>query len=221
MKNNPSLLQIEKISKAYKKQMIFQNLDLVIDKGEWIGVIGKNGSGKSTLTKILLGLETYSEGSIYLNGKSKDQFESRQWMQQIQLVAQYTQNILDPTKKIEQILREPLKCFQLADKAEQFLRIAQVLDECYLPKTLLAKRPRELSGGQYQRVCIALSLLVKPKLLICDEATANLDKINELRIIHLLKNQEEMSVLFISHNQKLIHDICDDIFYIEKHCTNN
>ena len=215
MNKTPSLLKIDKLSKAYKKQIVFQNLDLDINQGEWVGIVGKNGSGKSTLTKIILGLETYSEGGIYLNGQKQDQYESRQWVQQIQLVAQYTRNALDPTKKIEKILQEPLKQFRLADKSNQKLRINQVLDDCHLPKTLLTKRPRELSGGQYQRVCIALSLLVKPKLLICDEATASLDKINELRIINLLKKQQEMSVLFISHNKKLVNEFCDHIFFLE------
>ncbi|WP_086444673.1 ABC transporter ATP-binding protein [Candidatus Enterococcus lemimoniae] len=215
MNKNSSLLKIDKLSKTYKEQVIFQNLDLVINQGEWVGVIGKNGSGKSTLTKIILGLETYSEGEIYLNGQKQEQYELRQWMQNIQLVAQYTRNALDPTKKIEKILQEPLRKFRLVDKSNENLRIKQVLDDCHLPKSLLTKRPRELSGGQYQRVCIALSLLVKPKLLICDEATASLDKINELRIIHLLKKQQEMSVLFISHNKKLVNECCDNTFLLE------
>ncbi|OTN86331.1 hypothetical protein A5819_003165 [Enterococcus sp. 7E2_DIV0204] len=215
MNKNSSLLKIDKLSKTYKEQIIFQNLDLVINQGEWVGVIGKNGSGKSTLTKIILGLETYSEGEIYLNGQKQEQYELRQWMQNIQLVAQYTRNALDPTKKIEKILQEPLRKFRLVDKSNENLRIKQVLDDCHLPKSLLTKRPRELSGGQYQRVCIALSLLVKPKLLICDEATASLDKINELRIIHLLKKQQEMSVLFISHNKKLVNECCDNTFLLE------
>ncbi len=215
MNKNSSLLKIDKLSKTYKEQIIFQNLDLVINQGEWVGVIGKNGSGKSTLTKIILGLETYSEGEIYLNGQKQEQYELRQWMQNIQLVAQYTRNALDPTKKIEKILQEPLRKFRLVDKSNENLRIKQILDDCHLPKSLLTKRPRELSGGQYQRVCIALSLLVKPKLLICDEATASLDKINELRIIHLLKKQQEMSVLFISHNKKLVNECCDNTFLLE------
>ncbi|OJG69307.1 NAD+ synthetase [Enterococcus moraviensis] len=167
------------------------------------------------MTKIILGLETYSEGEIYLNGQKQEQYELRQWMQNIQLVAQYTRNALDPTQKIEKILQEPLRKFRLVDKSNENLRIKQVLDDCHLPKSLLIKRPRELSGGQYQRVCIALSLLVKPKLLICDEATASLDKINELRIIHLLKKQQEMSVLFISHNKKLVNECCDNTFWLE------
>ncbi|WP_348920344.1 ABC transporter ATP-binding protein [Enterococcus rotai] len=215
MNKNSSLLKIDKLSKTYKEQIVFQNLDLVINQGEWVGVIGKNGSGKSTLTKIILGLETYSEGEIYLNGQKQEQYELRQWMQNIQLVAQYTRNALDPTKKIEKILQEPLRKFRLVDKSNENLCIKQILDDCHLPKSLLTKRPRELSGGQYQRVCIALSLLVKPKLLICDEATASLDKINELRIIHLLKKQQEMSVLFISHNKKLVNECCDNTFLLE------
>lgn len=216
MNKNSSLLKIDKLSKTYKEQIVFQNLDLVINQGEWVGVIGKNGSGKSTLTKIILGLETYSEGEIYLNGQKQEQYELRQWMQNIQLVAQYTRNALDPTKKIEKILQEPLRKFRLVDKSNENLRIKKVLDDCHLPKSLLTKRPRELSGGQYQRVCIALSLLVKPKLLICDEATASLDKINELRIIHLLKKKQEMSVLFISHNKKLVNECCDNTFLLER-----
>ncbi|MBO0474853.1 ATP-binding cassette domain-containing protein [Enterococcus ureasiticus] len=214
MNKNTSLLKINKLSKTYNRQIIFQNLDLVINQGEWIGIIGKNGSGKSTLTKIILGLETYSEGEIYLNGQKQEHYELRQWMQNIQLVSQYTRNALDPTKTIEKILWEPLKNFRLVEKANQNLRIKQVLNDCYLPEKILSKRPRDLSGGQYQRVCIALALLVNPKLLICDEATANLDKINELKIIHLLKENQKMSVLFICHDKNLVNNYCDHIFFL-------
>lgn len=79
----------------------------------------------------------------------------------------------------------------------------------------IRKKANELSGGQYQRICLALSLLVKPKLLICDEATTGLDKINELRMIKILKKQQDMSVIFISHNKKLANNICDRSINIE------
>lgn len=216
MNGDTHILQVSKLTKAYRHQVIFRNLNLVINKGEWVGVIGDNGSGKSTLAKTIMGLEDGAEGYIYLGNRSKDHFSRNEWVQEVQLVTQYTRNALDPTKKIRELLLEPLRLFQLANKKEGLAKIGQMLESCSLSLDLLDQRPREISGGQYQRICIALALLVQPKLMICDEATASLDMINELRIIELLKRNTEMAVLFISHNQELVTRVCDRCIYMRK-----
>lgn len=215
MKENTSLLKISQLTKTYGNQLIFKNLDLLVDTGEWVGIVGENGAGKSTLVRILMGLEKYSNGQIYLEGRTMATFSKKEWVQQIQLVTQYTRRALDPTKTIKQLLFEPLKQFKLARKEEYLPKVESVLSRCNLSVDILAKRSLEISGGQYQRICIALALLVQPKLLICDEATSSLDKINELWIIKLLKEQENMAVLFISHNKKLLKEVCDHSIQLE------
>ncbi|MCR8962961.1 ATP-binding cassette domain-containing protein [Brevibacillus halotolerans] len=215
MKENTSLLKISQLTKTYGNQLIFKNLDLLVDTGEWVGIVGENGAGKSTFVRIITGFEKYSHGQIYLDGRTMATFSKKEWVQQIQLVTQYTRRALDPTKTIKQLLFEPLKQFQLARKEEYLPKVESVLSRCNLSVDILAKRSLEISGGQYQRICIALALLVQPKLLICDEATSSLDKINELWIIKLLKEQENMAVLFISHNKKLLKEVCDRSIQLE------
>ncbi|EIE3485026.1 ATP-binding cassette domain-containing protein, partial [Listeria monocytogenes] len=196
-------------------KLLFKELSFKVYKNEWISIEGKNGSGKSTLVKILAGLEKNVKGDIFFQEKSISKVSKEIWFLNIQLVTQYTRKALDPTKTVKQILLEPLNNFYLLDKNECMLKVVDILNKCYLPENILMKKPNEISGGQYQRICLALSLLVKPKLLICDEATTGLDKINELRMIKLLKTQKNMSVIFISHNKKLANNICDRSIHIE------
>lgn len=190
-------------------KLIFKDLSFQVKTGEWLGITGSNGVGKSTLVKALLGLEDYQAGEILFLGQNKDHFKPCQWYKELQLVTQYTRNALDPTKTIERLLREPLSFFFPEEKAIQRQQIQQVLEQCSLTSDILKKKPRQLSGGQYQRVCIALALLARPKLLICDEATASLDKITELKIIQLLKNNMNLTVIFISHQHQLVQSVCD------------
>lgn len=207
--NKLKLLTVAKLTKKVKHQLLFKNLDLVIHKNEWVGIEGANGTGKSTLVKIIMGLENYSSGEIYFEGRSMDHFSKDEWVQKIQLVTQYTRRALDPTKTIEQILLEPLKQFKLVARSGYMAELKLILKACHLSEEVLTKKPNQLSGGQYQRVCLGLALLVKPKLLICDEATASLDKINELKIIQYLKQQPNLAVLMISHNQKMLAEVCN------------
>ncbi|MBL1230606.1 ATP-binding cassette domain-containing protein [Enterococcus sp. BWB1-3] len=215
MNKTTHLLQVSNLTKKFNNQLLFKALDFVIDNNQWVGIEGENGMGKSTLVKMIMGLEHYSEGKIYFNGQTIAELTRQKWYQEIQLVPQYTRRSLDPTKTIKQILVEPLKRFKLVERGKYQLKIEELLDVCNLPAGLLDKRPGEISGGQYQRCCLVLALLVQPKLLICDEATAGLDKINELRMIQLIKKQKEMAVLFISHNKKLLTEVCDQRVHLK------
>ncbi|WP_207871968.1 hypothetical protein DOK78_002537 [Enterococcus sp. DIV2402] len=210
-----NLLEVKNLEKKYGNQLVIEDCNFQLNQRQWLGIVGKNGSGKSTLVKMIVGLEKCTKGVIYLEGKKQEDVSMKKWVQTIQLVAQYTRKSLDPSKTIEQILSEPLIQFQLCQKQQIKMTIEKILLDCDLSKKTLSKRPHELSGGQYQRICLAVALLVKPRILICDEATANLDKINEKRIINLLKKQKNMAVLFISHNSSLVKKTCDDVIYMK------
>ncbi len=172
-----------------------------------MGIIGENGSGKTTLAKIICGLEAVDEGLIFFEGKAQQCFSKKEWLKKVQLVTQYTRHALDPTKTIKQILFEPINQFGLAPYNDEERKIEKILSDCQLPKTILTKYPKKLSGGEYQRICVALALLVQPEVLICDEATANLDKMTEMRILKLLK-KKPMRVIFISHDHTLVKKYC-------------
>lgn len=215
MEKNTSFFRIENLEKKYGSHSIFKNLHLELKEGSWLGIVGRNGCGKSTLARIIVGLENYSVGKIYLNGELKQTFTKKEWLHEVQLITQYTRRALDPTKNIKQILLEPLQKFKSGNPIYWQESIEKILMECGLKTNILSKTPLQLSGGQYQRVCLAAGLLIKPKIFICDEATANLDLINERRIVSLLKKCSHMSVIFISHDLERMNEICDEIIYID------
>lgn len=205
---NETILQIEQLSKAYK-QTIFRHLSFQVAQGEWLGIVGENGSGKSTLVKIIAGLEKADHGEIYLHEQAQSHYTRREWAQQIQLVTQYSRKSLDPMKTVAQILREPLQLWHLVPAEQVKARIAAMLATCNLPADIVSAYPAALSGGQYQRVSLALSLLIEPAILICDEMTASLDKINERHLFKFLRTQKQMTVILISHEGALIERLCD------------
>lgn len=217
LNNDNCVFEVTGLSKKIKNKLIFKEVSFKIYKNEWLMIEGKNGTGKSTLAKILAGLDKNVKGKVFFQRKLFNDISKDVWFRNIQLVTQYNRKALDPTKTVKQTLVEPLINFQLIDKEECLLEVVDIINECHLPENILEKKTSELSGGQYQRICLALSLLVKPKLLICDEATTGLDKINELRMIRLLKKQQDMSVIFISHNKKLANSICDKSINLENH----
>ncbi|MGH1811716.1 ATP-binding cassette domain-containing protein [Enterococcus entomosocium] len=205
---NETILRIEQLSKSYK-QPIFRHLSFQLAQGEWLGIVGENGSGKSTLVKIIAGLEKADQGTIYLHEKNQSSYTRKEWAQQIQLVTQYSRKSLDPMKTVAQILREPLQLWHLVPAEQVEARIASMIVTCNLSTDILSSYPAALSGGQYQRVSLALSLLIEPAILICDEMTASLDKINERHLFNFLRTQKHMTVIMISHDAVLVNRICD------------
>lgn len=214
MSNLTSILEVQKLTKQYANRTIFKDLSIQVAESEWLGIIGDNGSGKSTLVKTIIGLERKSSGEIYLKGRNIETYSAKERLSKIQLVTQYTRNALDPTKKVKDILIEPLRLLRGISLKNCMSEVLQLMYECNLAINILEKKPREISGGQYQRVCIVKALLVHPEILICDEATASLDMINELKIVNLLKTRREMTVLFISHNRDLVEKLCNHYFFM-------
>jgi len=125
-------------------------------------------------------------------------------MQHIQYVPQYQKDTLDGRKTVQYTLMEPLKNYNF-EKSSYQTRIDSVLERCLLPKDILKQRVETLSGGQFQRLWIAKALLVEPKVLILDEATTNLDVINEELIIEMLKSLKDTQLIIISHDSYVLN----------------
>lgn len=214
MKTNDPILEARQIGKKINQLEIFTDLSFAVNSGDWLGIVGKNGSGKSTLASILVGIDRKYEGHIFFQNKNQKEVPLKEWVQNVQLISQYTRNALDPSKTIMKILKEPLNRFKIGSKESWENNILEILTACNLERELLTKKPFQLSGGQYQRVCIAQAMLLKPKLLICDEITANLDKINEIQIMKTLKKNKSLTVLFISHDRKLTEASCNRYLYM-------
>lgn len=196
---------------------------MTIPDGSIIGVSGASGIGKSTLAKILCGVTAPDAGAVFLDGKllvSQKEAYDRKCGLAIQMVYQQPYATLDPLQKIGAGLRELISYYRLAEnrRAAEKL-IADILAQMQLSTKILAHLPRQISGGEAQRVALARCLLLSPKLLILDEATSMLDVSTQANLLALVKAQMVPgggAVLFISHDRALTDFYCDTVYEFDE-----
>ena len=217
------MLELQNCCKAFGSQTVLQNVSLNIPAGSIIGVSGASGIGKSTLAKILCGVMPPDAGAVFLDGKllvSQKEAYDRKCGLAIQMVYKQPYASLDPSQKIGAGLRELISYHRLAEnkKAAETL-IADILAQMQLPAKILAHLPRQISGGEAQRVALARCLLLRPKLLILDEATSMLDVSTQANLLALVKAQmipSGGSVLFISHDRALTNFYCNTVYEFDE-----
>ena len=217
------MLEIKTCCKSFENQTVLQDVSLNIPDGSIIGVSGASGIGKSTLAKILCGVMPPDAGAVSLDGKllvsQKEAYDRKRGLA-IQMVYQQPYATLDPSQKIGTGLRELISYHRLAEnkRAAEKL-ITDILAQMQLPSKILAHLPRQISGGEAQRVALARCLLLRPKLLILDEATSMLDVSTQANLLALVKAQmipSGGSVLFISHDRALTDFYCDTVYAFDE-----
>ena len=217
------MIEIRNCRKSFGSRPVLQDVSLTIPDGRIIGVFGASGIGKSTLAKLLCGVCAPDAGEIFLDGQllvSADAAYDRKRRLAVQMVYQQPYASLDPSQKIGAGLRELISYHHLAEnkKAAETL-IADILVQMQLPAKILAHLPRQISGGEAQRVALARCLLLRPKLLILDEATSMLDVSTQANLLALVKAQmipSGGSVLFISHDRALTDFYCDTVYEFDE-----
>ncbi len=226
--NSDSLIRIENLTKHFSissgKQLrkvkfaAVNNVSFDIKKGEVFGLVGESGCGKSTLAMVVFCLLKASGGSVYFEDADilKMPYRKlRRLRKDMQVVFQDPYDSLDPRFNLRQIMEEPLKIQGWgAGSRERYDRIVEMLDAVGLGAHLLKRYPHQLSGGQRQRLCIARSLLLSPKFMVCDEAVAALDVSIQAQILNLLLDLREefnLTYLFISHNLAVVKFVSDRI----------
>ncbi|MDN4606652.1 ABC transporter ATP-binding protein [Sporosarcina highlanderae] len=205
------MLNVEHLSKSYgrgkPKKAILQDINLTVDEGEIVGIVGESGSGKSTLARLIMRLESADEGTVSF--ATADDFYAS-----CQIVFQNATAAMNPSWTVREILKEPLRKM----KGDRDAHIREMLEKVGLEEKHLARRPSELSGGERQRVNLLRSILVEPKLLVCDEIVSNLDRLIQKEIVELIQrlNREMgMAILFISHDLKVVEHLCDRVYVMQ------
>ena len=217
------MLEIKTCCKSFGNQTVLQDVSLNIPDGSIIGVSGASGIGKSTLAKILCGVMPPDAGAVFLDGKllvsPKEAYDRKRGLA-IQMVYQQPYATLDPSQKIGAGLRELISYHRLTKNGQETGKlIADILAQMQLPSKILAHLPRQISGGEAQRVALARALLLRPKLLILDEATSMLDVSTQANLLALVKAQmlpNGGSVLFISHDRELTDFYCDTVYAFDE-----
>ena len=204
------------LGKVQKYFTAVENVSFSMQAGQILSIVGESGCGKSTLVKSLVGLVPMDSGEFKLFGEKvvKGRTASGKRVSDlVQMIFQDPFSSLNPRQTVSEILTAPLVA-RGVKVLDAEARARELLERVSLPKEALQKFPHEFSGGQRQRLCIARSLMVKPKILLCDEVTSALDVSVQAQILHLLddlRNEFGLSIVFISHDMQVVRALSDDV----------
>lgn len=192
--------------KKRKRQVLF-DINFDVHRGEILGLVGESGCGKTTLSKTILGLHNLYDGEII------------HYTQNPQMVFQDPFGSLNPAKRIDWLVEEPLRVLGKIPREERQQRVRDMLDRVGLGAEYAYRKPKQLSGGQRQRVGIAVALIQRPEFIIADEPVSALDVTIQAQILELLvelRKELELSYLFISHDLNVIRQISDRVLVMNE-----
>lgn len=207
-----------------RKRQILKNVSFELNVGEVIGVTGESGVGKTVMIKAILGMlerELCLRGDVVIDGESIGTWNSRTHRAQcgslIGFVPQLPMTAFDPRLEIGKQLMETYRYKLNLSNKESLALVQKTLTQVNLkePKSVLASRPFELSGGMLQRVAISFLLGLSPKYILADEPTAALDVVNRERVLQLLIDfRKDSGTLFVSHDFQALNMLCDKILVL-------
>ena len=224
-----SLLRVNQLCKAYlinkssgwfgHKQTLHavDGVTFELSAGETLGLVGESGCGKSTTAKLVLGLIAPSSGEVVFDDQPVHAQKNATWRaarKQMQMVYQDPLGALDRRLRVIDQVIEPLDIQNILDRASRREAALAIMTAVGLSQNLFERYPHELSGGQRQRVVLARALILKPKLIVCDEPISALDVSIQAQVINLLQDiqkQMNLAMLFISHDLKVVNHICDRV----------
>ena len=196
------VLEVKGLRVRYGDFEAVKGVDFTLEKGDILGIVGESGSGKSTVARTLIGLQRKSSGDVHVNAKS------------IQMIFQDAVGSLNPRMTVRQALDEVL-----AIKRNTRQTAADLLEIVGLSTAVLEQYPREMSGGQCQRVSIARALACEPEVLIADEPVSALDVSVQARVLNLLRDLRRdlgLAILLVAHDLAVVKNVCDRICVMER-----
>ena len=197
-------------------------VDLSINQGEVVGLVGESGCGKSTFGRMITGILPPSEGTIHYRGKDISNAaspEGRSAALKIQMIFQDPFASLNPRMRVRDIVGEAPKIHGLLDGRSQDDYVASMLEKVGLEASYASRYPHQFSGGQRQRLGVARALAVQPEFLVCDEAVAALDVSIQAQVLNLLESLVKdlgLTLAFISHDLSVIRRLCTRILVLYK-----
>jgi len=204
-----------------KKLQAVNGVSFELKSGETLGIVGESGCGKSTLARAIISMVPAETGRVLWFGKdllALQKTEMRKHRKEIQMIFQDPLASLNPRMTIGEIIAEPLKThYPKTSKADIKFRVEDVMNKVGLLENLINRYPHEFSGGQCQRIGIARALILKPKLIICDEPVSALDVSIQAQVINLLMDlQKEMdlTLIFIAHDLSIVKHISTKIMVL-------
>lgn len=214
------LLKVSDLHVKYGEYEAVKGVSFSLGAGEILGIVGESGSGKSTIAKTLMGLERPSSGEIAIAPGAR-----------LQMIFQDAVGSLNPRMTVRRALEEAIRhgragtagaaaaAVSAAAPAPPSLTSAALLDLVGLSKAVLDQYPREMSGGQCQRVSIARALAVGPSVLVADEPVSALDVSVQAKVLNLLRNlrrETGLAILLVAHDLAVVKNVCDRICVMER-----
>ena len=197
-----TLLEVSDLHVRYGAFEAVRGVSFTLGEGEILGIVGESGSGKSTIARTLMGLERKSAGEVVVRAQS------------MQMIFQDAVGSLNPRMTVRQALDEVLRVRRVEGRTA-----AQLLDLVGLSEAVLDQYPREMSGGQCQRVSVARALACAPQVLVADEPVSALDVSVQARLLNLLRDLRRelgLAILLIAHDLAVVRNVCDRVCVMEQ-----
>ena len=212
------VLEGRDLTKVYGKHKTefhaLRGVSFQLESGEILGLAGESGSGKSTILKLISGLEPPTSGTVLLHGEELSPKRTKEQYRTMQMIFQSAVASFHPRRTIADSITESVRTLRGRDAQVDFEALADLVG---LPPILMERYPRQLSGGQCQRMAIARAMAAEPEILLCDEITSALDVSSQAQILRLLADicrKKHTSAIFVAHDLAVIRCLCDRVMIL-------